>query len=67
MIPGIPIYKITIYDVHEDDAVRVADMLRDVADRIEEQEADKPIEFRLKRGHCTLEMRTGQFDFRRVS
>ncbi len=67
MIPGIPIYKITIYDVHEDDSIRVADMLRDVADRIEEQTAEEPINLRIKRGHCTLEMRTGQFDFGRAS
>jgi hypothetical protein len=54
----IPTYKIVIYDVYEDDSVRVADMLRDAADRIEESDADKRIECRLKRGHVTLEMQT---------
>jgi len=56
---GIPIYKITIYDVYEDDTARVADMLREVAERVEEQESDEPLNLRIKRGHCTLEMHTG--------
>jgi len=64
---GIPIYKITIYDVYEDDTARVADMLREVADRVEEQETDEPLDFKLKRGHCMLEMRTGMFDLRRTA
>ncbi len=54
----MPTYKIVIYDVCEDDSARVADMLRDAADRIEESDADKRIECRLKRGHVTLEMQT---------
>jgi len=61
MLKGIPIYKIIIYDVYEDDTARVADMLRDAADRIEEHEADKPIDMWITRGHCKLEMKTGQF------
>jgi len=55
---SIPTYKITIYDVYEDDAVRVADMLREVADRVEEQESDEPLNLRIKRGHVTLEIQT---------
>ena len=55
---GIPIYKITIYDVYEDDTARVADMLREVAERVEEQESDEPLNLRIKRGHCTLEIQT---------
>ena len=64
---SIPTYKITIYDVYEDDAVRVADMLREVAERVEEQESDEPLNLRIKRGHCMLEMRTGMFDLRRTA
>ena len=64
---SIPTYKITIYDVYEDDAVRVADMLREVAERVEEQESDEPLNLRIKRGHCMLEMLTGMFDLRRTA
>lgn len=55
---GIPIYKITIYDVYEDDTARVADILRDMADRIEEHDPEERIECHIKRGHVTLEMQT---------
>ncbi len=55
---GIPIYKITIYDVYEDDTARVADMLRDMADRIEEHDPEERVECKIKRGHVTLEMQT---------